>query len=208
MSILILLSLLSFTPGSSQAAIYVCKSASGGSQFQDRPCAIDAPAPAAAVSKMPLGIHESWFDKPLKTSGRAYCDSRLCECGTSERPHGGSLAQAVVDALYMDADWHHFHDLHQKWTALSPSSRAWHLTYREMELASCSILMSQQTLIQFGDRVEKQLSQRALQAEARGFDEPGPCDRQVDQACQLYADLLLYTQLKRDARALNIPRTE
>lgn len=190
------------------AAIYSCNSASGELIFQDRPCSTHKAPQSTSVEKMPLGIHSSWFDKPVKTSGKAYCDKRSCECGVSERLHSGSLAQAVADALYLDTTWHHFNERHEHWVGLQPSSPAWQSSYRDMMVASCAILMAQKILLQFGNQVEKQLSLRALQAEARGFDEPGPCDLNIPGACQFYSDAQLYTQIKQDARALTAPRVD
>ena len=96
--------LLGLTDGV-HATIYSCSTDDTGIVFQDVPCPM-APGknePAPTKNRLPLEIHESWFELPGQAEGRAYCDRRRCECGDMQRKLDGLLDQAVADALYMMA---------------------------------------------------------------------------------------------------------
>jgi len=93
------------------AGIHACPMPSGGTIYQDRPCDEDARSPTAPVqrtrSELPtIGLHSSWFERPMHAGDRAFCDKRGCECGQLENKFEFGLAQAVADALYIDGNWH------------------------------------------------------------------------------------------------------
>jgi len=190
------------------AAIYTCPAHDGSTIFQDRPCPqgqSDA-ASSSKTRKLPLGIHPSWFELPEQAEERAFCSRRRCECGLQEREHGTSLSQAVADALYMDGGWHRYQTSFQLWrdepasSARNPQLRA------DMQEAACNVMMSQQLLRDFAADVTEKLQRSVRTAEERGFDQPGPCEAGVEQACEFLDSVQLYQRLLSDARALQLPR--
>ncbi len=200
--------LLLCEPSGVRAAIYACPTGDGTTVFQDRPCprAVPVETPAMQAARAPLGIHDSWFVKPLHAEGRAFCDKRGCECGPHERRHNGSLARAVADALYMDTGWHRYDISEALWLETPVNSARRYDSRAEMTEASCAVMMSQQLLKQFAEDVSAKLRQMALQAEERGYDIPDPCDAGDDLACDYYDAMILYQRLARDAKALHISR--
>ena len=201
-----LLLLLPF--GASNAAIHACQTADGSTVFQDRPCDIKpaAAAPKPSSQKLPFGIHESWFEIPEQADDRAFCDRRLCECGSHVRSHEGGLYRAVADALFLDASWHRFDTSLELWMKTPASDPAISQLRAEMIDASCSIMMSQQLLRDFARSTAAGLRKRVLSAEDLGFDIPEPCDAGVAQACDYYDSVLLYKRLLADAKALKYAR--
>lgn len=208
-AVIYLLSLLLFwLPESAVSAIYTCVTNDGTSIFQDRPCPQKKPVKRAAKTPthLPLGIHESWFELPGHTEGRAFCDRRGCECGSIERRHEGALAQAVADALFIDAGWHHYDTSYSDWLNTPSGSAKAYALREEMIEASCSVMISQQLLRDFAEDVAVQLKSKVLAAEERGFDVPEPCDQGVEQACDYYQSVELHRRLMSDAIALRISR--
>jgi len=204
-----MLSLLLFwLPESADSAIYACVTNEGTTIFQDRACPQKKPVERTvkAKTRLPLGIHESWFELPGHTEGRAFCDRRGCECGPIERKHSGSLAQAVADALYMDAGWHHYETSYDAWLNTSGSSAKAYEQRAQLIEASCSVMISQQLLREFAEGVAAELKSQVLSAEEKGFDIPDPCDQGVEQACYYYRSVELFNRLMADASALRIPR--
>ncbi|MGQ7846191.1 hypothetical protein ACUNV4_17030 [Granulosicoccus sp. 3-233] len=206
---LLLLSLqLLGLPDTSIAAIYTCPAADGSTIFQDRPCPQKASAgtDSRAVRKLPFDIHPSWFELPEQAEERAFCDRRRCECGLHEREHGSALARAVADALYMDGGWHRYQVSYQLWRNEPAASARNPQLNAAMQEAACSVMMSQQLLRDFSDEVSEELRHRVRSAEERGFDEAGPCEADVEQACDYLDSVELYQRLLLDARALQSPR--
>lgn len=200
--------LLLCRPDVVEAAIYACRSADGSTIFQDRPC-LDrqsGSSPSRSVRKLPLDIHASWFELPAQAEERAFCDRRRCECGNQIRKHGGSLAQAVADALYLDGGWHRYDTNFQLWRDEPAGSDSNPQLRDRMHEAACSVMMSQQLLRDFAEDVTEKLRREALLAEERGFDIPGPCEAGVAQACDLLDSMQLYERLLSDAQVLRLPR--
>lgn len=189
------------------AAIYACVS-DGATQFQDRPCPEKKMVKKVKkrVSGLPLGIHSSWFDTPKGAKERAFCDKQGCECGGQVRPYVGSIPQAVADSLFLDGSWHHYEQAFQVWLNTNSKTPEFRHHHQQMLAASCEVMMSQKTLRVFADEVIVSLRKKTLDAENRGFDISGPCDKGNRAACELYDAVKLIRQLKADARALRAPR--
>lgn len=200
--------LLLCVPESADSGIHACRTDDGTTVFQDRPCPLKKVAKRAVDIKAhhPLGIHESWFKRPGNVEERALCNRRACECGPIERRHEGSLAQAVADALFLDAGWHHFESSYQAWMDTPSHSSKSYDRRKELVEASCNVMISQQLLRDFADEVAKNLRADYLSAEEKGFDIPDPCDQGIELACYYYQRVKLHQQVKADARALKIPR--
>lgn len=123
-----------------------------------------------------------------------------------EREHGGSLVQAVADALYLDGGWHRYETNYQLWLDEPAGSADDSQQRSRMHEAACSVMMSQQLLRDFAQDVTEKLRKESLTAEELGFDVPGPCEQGIATACE-YLDLVhLYRQLLIDAQALQLPR--
>ncbi|MFK7855590.1 MAG: DUF4124 domain-containing protein [Granulosicoccus sp.] len=200
--------LLLGVPESADSGIHACRTDDGTTVFQDRPCPQKKVAKRAVEKKAyhPLGIHESWFKRPSDAEERAFCNRRACECGPIERRHEGSLAQAVADALFLDAGWHHFESSYQAWMDTPGNSSKSYDRRKQLIEASCNVMISQQLLRDFADEIAQNLRSDYLSAEEKGFDIPDPCDQGIEQACYYYERVKLHEQVKADARALKIPR--
>ena len=199
---------LFWLPESADSAIYACVTAEETTVFQDRSCPQKKPASqiAKAPTRLPFGIHESWFELPGYAEGRPFCDRRGCECGSIEQKHDAGLLQAVADALYIDAGWHRYETSYAAWFNTPSGSAKAYNRQQEMIEASCSVMISQQLLRDFAEVVAVQLKARILEAEERGFDIAGPCDQGVELACEYYQYVEQYKRLIADAEALKIPR--
>lgn len=181
-------------------------------------------------SKLPAGMHNSWFDRPEFAVGTAICDRGGCQCGEIRRGHDSGLNFAVADSLYLDGNWHRYEAaIAQLQSASTGAAQA-----RELEAgvsdAACDILISQETLKRFGDEALRSMRTKARNAEDRGSDYPELCDTETpsessddsndlarfdmasfkvfdEQACERYTDLIRYRNMVNDAQALRMPRT-
>ena len=199
--------LLGLTDGV-HATIYSCSTDDTGIVFQDVPCPM-APGknePAPTKNRLPLEIHESWFELPGQAEGRAYCDRRRCECGDMQRKLDGLLDQAVADALYMDGGWHRYETSFQLWIDSPASAVSTPGLWDQMILDACNIMISQLLLRKYADEVRARLRQKVLVAEERGFDQPEPCQFGINEACSYLDAVQLYRRLLDDARALRTSR--
>lgn len=191
------------------AAIHVCRAADGTTVFQDRPCARTALALAddPRAPRPPAGMHPSWFEPPSGTRARARCDESGCVCDTLSRPFDNGLALALADALYIDGAWHRY-ELHRNAAGgiAGTGTDEAREPHREFVEAACDVLMSQQTLRRYTERVFGELRSRERAAEVRGFDRPTPCDDGNADACAYHHDVLLYRRMLTDLGALQLPR--
>ncbi len=195
-------------PDGVQATIYSCSTGNGGIVFQDLPCPMKSgpKKPVPKKQKLPFAIHESWFDLPGQAEGRAYCDRRRCECGDMQRTLDGSLDQAVADALYMDGGWHRYETSYQLWIDEPAGSASTYDLREQMIEDACNVMISQQLLRKYADEVRTRLRRKVLVAEERGFDQPEPCQANIEEACRYLGAVELYRRILADAHALRTPR--
>ncbi len=203
-----------------RAEIHACPTASGAIQFQDRPCAIvpRAAAPARPARRAadipgtaqerppPLGIDDSWFERPQGSAREPLCDSRGCECGALDRPFDAGLELAVADALYLDGAWHRFEASLVALAAPDVEAAAAQRARIDIDDSACDVLMSQETLRRHAEAVMRRLRKRATVATDLGRDTPLACDGFDPAACEHYESLQLYERMSDDARALGKPR--
>ncbi len=192
--------------GATHAGIHSCQLSSGDIVFQDTPCLIEPVKQLTARNidnSIPFDIHESWFEKPALAPDKAFCDENGCDCSTSKRPFKFGLQQAVVDALYMDANWHRHSSLNEILLSETDRLKRFELR-RDVETAACEILMSQQALKQFGPSVLNSLRSKKREAENRGMDNPDDCDGSDSEVCQFIDAIFLYDQMQADIVSLRM----
>lgn len=201
------------------AGIHTCPTASGGTQFQDRPCdrlpdtaqtdrsALRQADDAAArwSRPAPAGIDESWFERPSEIPYEALCDSKGCECGAMRLVFKAGLPIAIADALYLDGAWYRYEASVQAWRDASTSTESF-AARTEVEDSACDVLMAQRTLMLFADSTIASLARRARDAEDLGRDTVESCDGFSENACQDFESYMLFQRLTIDLEALSDPR--
>ena len=193
------------------AGIYACPAPGGGTIFQDRPCSEAAKTknvnPPESRSDLPVfGLHDSWFERPMHASDRAFCDKRGCECAQLEDTFESGLAQAVADALYIDGNWHRYETGVDSWLNSRTSAAETYVMQLEVQDAACEVMMAQETIRMFANDVLRVLQRRADQAIASGYDDPSVCDGSSEKACTSYTHYELYKRMVLDLQALELER--
>ncbi|MEE9321536.1 MAG: hypothetical protein V3U76_13905 [Granulosicoccus sp.] len=196
-------------PSVSEAGIFTCPAANGGKVFQDRPCEKQIRSIENLVrrtSRLPAGMHESWFTKPEQATAQAYCDKQGCECGDITRTFEGGLAQAVSDALYVDGNWLRYEASVVKWQSVRPNTaKAWVLQ-RDMDEAACEVQMSQRTLREYSGKVMTSVKRKTRRAKELGYINETFCNGSSPQACSYFEAIELYQRLSTDIKALRTGR--
>ena len=193
------------------AGIHACPTPGGGTVFQDRPCSDDTKPltinEPETRSELPLfGLHDSWFERPIHASDRAFCDKRGCECGQLEDKFESGLAQAVADALYIDGNWHRYETGVDSWLNSKTTAAETYVLQLEVQDAACEIMMAQETIRMFANDVLRVLQRRADQAMASGNDKPSACNGYSEKACASYANFELFRRMVIDLQALELER--
>lgn len=192
-----------------RATIYACPTPSGGTQFQDRPCARAAAASTGAPvarSRAPVGLHASWFVRPPGSDVVARCDDDGCRCDALDRPFESGLALAVADALYVDGAWHRLENAVAERAANAPDGPPPETLDRLVDEAACDVLISQRILRAHASGVLADLRRRARETEERGFDDGIACAAGDAVACEAEDALALYRRMVTDLVALRAPR--
>ena len=208
--ILVLLTLTVWlTPA--HASIHACPMPSGGTVYQDRPCSEETKSQRTNLpesrSELPMfGLHDSWFERPMHASDRAFCDKRGCECGQLEDRFEAGLAQAVADALYIDGNWHRYETGVDAWMNSDSSAAEAYLMQLEVQDAACEVMMAQEAIRMFANGVLRVLQKRADEAIALGHDDPSACNGDSEKACSLHTKLELYRRMLLDLQALELER--
>ncbi len=197
------------------AAVYACANANGDTQFQDRPCASNAPAQSAGGdtsksagknSKYPLGMHASWFIAPEHAPQPAYCDRVGCDCASLTRNFRRGLTAAVADALFLEADWHRYAEQVIQMETNPPTGFAKMELMAAIEDSACNIQMSQLTVRNYAEYAMNDLESRAKAAIERGNVDYDLCDGSDAQVCADVDAVALLERVKLDIETLSLPR--
>ena len=193
------------------AGVYACAKAGGGTVFQDNPCpVVKAPelAPKPKATNFPLGIHNSWFDKPEHAPDKAFCSKRSCDCGPFVRRNKAGMTQAIADALYLDGSWHRLENALLALEKVQLEQRNDYDARYEVQEASCNILMSQKILLKYAKATVSKLADSRQQVESNQEEIIKQCDNGKKAACQLLDDRYLHQQITADAQALERNRLQ
>ncbi len=198
-------SLCLFLAHHAHAGIKTCTLADGSVVFQDTACTVvpkteKKSAPIANV--IPLGIDQSWFDKPSVSPHQVECTKSGCDCGKYYREFKNGLALAIADALYLDGSWHRFEAKMSQMEIHTPGSVEYNDLRLERNEAACNILMSQKTLRLFGESVLKKLRTQKRHAENIGWDNPADCEAGDLKICEHTDNIDLYHRIVSDLQTL------
>lgn len=193
------------------AGVYACAKAGGGTVFQDNPCPVvkspELPSKPKATN-FPLGIHNSWFDKPKHAPDIAFCSKRSCDCGPFVRRNKAGMTQAIADALYLDGSWHRLENALLALQKVQLEQRNDYDAHYEVQEASCNILMSQKLLLKYANATVSKLSNSRKQVENNQEAIIKLCDNGNKAACQLLDEKYLHQQITADAEALKRNRLQ
>lgn len=187
------------------AGIKTCTQADGSVVFQDTACTVvpkTKKKSAPIGNEIPLGIHQSWFDKPGIVPNQVQCSKSGCDCGKYYREFKNGLAYAIADALYLDGSWHRFEATMSQMQLYTQDSIEYHDLRLEVNEAACNILMSQKTLRLFGESAVKTLRNQKRYAENMGWDNPADCDAGDLRICEHTDNIDLYHRIVSDVRTL------
>ena len=217
--LLVLATLPAATPGG--AAIHACPTAAGGTQFQDRPCAVSprgaAPARgtrresgtsvAALETPPPLGIDPSWFARPARQRARAAVRrSRLrVRRGAAlvrrrARARGGRRAVPRRRVASLRGGPRGAGRA-RRGRGVRPT-RAHRHRRTPRARCSCRRRRSRATPRRCSGSCASVRASRGISA----GDTPLACDGFDPAACAHYESLQLYERMSADARALGAPR--